>query len=185
MTGLLFGDGLLRNLAMDLRFAFTFEVPGYGTASDIGITTSTTYGDNGKIKIDEAKLQRAIEENPDAVAALFTAPRNTASGAPSNDAGIMTRVKEVMDKYANTVGTKKGLLIEQAGIKDTTTAVNNSLYKQIKAIDDKLDSLRYTEKLNSDRYYKQFVALEKYMAQMSAQSSWMMQQFGSGSGQGW
>jgi len=185
MTGLLFGDGLLRNLAMDLRFAFTFEVPGYGTASDIGITTSTTYGDNGKIKIDEAKLQRAIEENPDAVAALFTAPRNTASGAPSNDAGIMTRVKEVMDKYANTVGTKKGLLIEQAGIKDTTTAVNNSLYKQIKAIDDKLDSLRYTEKLNSDRYYKQFVALEKYMAQMSDQSSWMMQQFGSGSGQGW
>lgn len=174
-AGMLFGDSELQSLSTELRFAFSFAVPEVGNISDFGITTASAYKDNGKIVIDETKLKAAIEERPDDVKKLFTMPKSTAPGATDSDAGIMNRVKKLLDKYASTTG-EKGSLIKLAGLENSITTMDSSLYKQMTSIDTKVTALKKTLTTQEDRYYSQFTALEKYISQMNAQSSWLTQQ---------
>lgn len=174
-AGMLFGDSQLQSLSTELRFAFSFAVPEVGNISEFGITTASSYKDNGKILIDENKLKAALEERPDDVKKLFTMPKSTAPGATDNDAGIMNRVKKIFDKYAATTG-EKGSLIKMAGLENSVTTMDSSLYKQMASIDLKVADLKKTLTTQEDRYYSQFTSLEKYISQMNAQSSWLTQQ---------
>jgi len=175
-SGLLFGDPTLRSIASDLRFNFSFEVPGLGRMSDFGISTGSSYWDNGKINIDEEKLRRAIEERPDDVVSLFTMPKSTEPGATSMDAGIMYRVKDVMDKYSATTGAVRGTLVNIAGVQGTYYEKESRLFRQLEEIDKRLESLMTKRKSEEDRYYRQFTSLEKYISQLSSQSSWLFSQ---------
>ena len=166
-TGLLMNDPTLRSLTSDLRLAFTVSLPYLNSSSDIGITASSNWQDNGKILIDEAKLRKALEERPDEVQKLF-----------SGSEGIMQNVKDSMDKYINRTGANKGSLITLAGLKDSYTASESSLAKQIASYEKVIAQLQATQKTQENRYYKQFTALEKYISQMNAQSSWLYSQTG-------
>ncbi len=69
--GLLRNDQLLSNIVTSVRNAMYDPISGYnGNISNIGITTGA-YQDKGKLNIDEHKLKRAIENDPDGVMNLF------------------------------------------------------------------------------------------------------------------
>ena len=171
-SGLLFGDSTLRSLSMDLRF-----VIGGGdmqALSEIGITTSSSYTDNGKLVLDESKLKAALESDPDAVRELFTRKSGTDSEGNAVSAGIATNLQGVMDKYVKTMGATKGLLIERAGHSSAPLSLmNNALYKEMQSIDKILSTLKDRLAAEQDRYIAQFTALESLIAQMNSQSSYL------------
>lgn len=177
--GLLFGDSDLRNLSSDLRFI----ISGGNTQAlaDIGITTSSTYSDNGKLSLDESKLRAALESDPEKVEKLFT-------GAASDDGttrtydGLATNLKKVMDKYVETMGAweSKGVLIRKAGSESSPVSITeNYLYKQIAEINKQIASLQTRLESERDRYIKQFTSLETLISQMNSQSSYLSQIGGS------
>lgn len=175
-AGMLFGDSDLRSLCTELRFAFTQALPGVGSPSDMGITTGSSYKDNGKIVIDETKLKAALQERPEEVKKMFTMAQSKEQGATTSDAGLMTRVKTVFDKYASTTGYVKGIFIRQAGLENSLTTLDSVLYKKTTDIDKEITTLKAKLKIEEDRYYSQFTSLEQYVSQMNSQSSWLTQQ---------
>lgn len=173
--GILFGDSMLRTLASELRFAFSMPISG-NSFSSIGISTSTSYSDNGKLVVDEKALKAALEGNPDKVASLFTSTSTTYQGE-STYAGAMTTLDSVFTKYAKTTGATKGALVEKAGYKGSALSITNSaIYKQIKTLNNQLDV--WKDRLSSarDRYYRQFTNMEMYLNQWNAQAGQFLQQ---------
>ena len=71
-----------------------------------------------------------------------------------------------------------GSLVELAGIKGKASEKNNTLSDRLKAIDDKIATLKRTYEKEKARYWKQFNAMEQLIANMNSQSSWLAQQLG-------
>ena len=112
---------------------------------------------------------------------MFTKERTVdENGVATGVNGIAVNMKSAFDKYAKTLGEPKGILIERAGsIKSPASITQNSLYKQIEQIDERISDLQDLLEMEQDRYIKQFTALESVIAQMNSQSGWLSQ-FGSG-----
>jgi len=176
-AGLLCGDSDIINLTNDLRFAFLNSRSDGVSFSDIGITVSTEWSDNGKINLDESKLKAALQENPDNVKSLFI---DSAEGNKLTTGGVMTRMKAITDKYAATTGSHKGVLVEKAGSeKSPSSLLKNKLLDQMNDIDKTVKKLETKLSTERTRYQKQFTALEQLVQQMNTQSGWLSQQFGS------
>ncbi|MFV0515953.1 MAG: flagellar filament capping protein FliD [Aminipila sp.] len=174
--GILFGDSTLNQLASDMRFMFSTAINNVGTASSIGITTSSSYSDNGKIVIDEKKLKEALESDPEKVKSIFissadASPSLTGSGRLAG--GLSIRMKTTMEAYAKSTGSYKGKLVDLAGIKNNATTSDNYIDRQQKILNAKLESLEKVLKKRRDRYQGQFSNLEVYLSKMNAQSSWL------------
>lgn len=175
-TGILANDSDLTFLAQELRtifyergnFSFSFE--------DIGITTSSNYADNGKLTFDRSAFETALMQDSDTVCEMFTSTATDSSGASIS---IMEQLKTIMDKYASTTGATKGILIEKAGHESAPTSLlSNTLLSQREAIDELLEAVRYRLEIAEERYRSQFTALEVYISEMNAQSSWLYDQMG-------
>ena len=125
---------------------------------EIGIA-STKYTEKGKLTIDEDKLKKALNENPEKVASLFTGTD-----------GIATRMKDVMTKYTKDSLVDTGLLITKAG--SSTSAVDQSdLAKKMRDYDAQVKVLKVRLSSQQEIYYNKFTALEKYISQMNTQAS--------------
>lgn len=165
--GLLFGDSDLRGLSRELRYVI--GALDQEELRKIGITTSSSYSDNGKLEFDETKFKAALESDPQKVQNLFT-----------KEGGLADNMRDVLDKYAKTTGATKGILVEKAGsTKSPLSITNNAIYKQMEAIDKIIAQLERRKTAEEDRYIKQFTALESLISQMNNQSSWLSQ-FGGG-----
>lgn len=175
-SDVLFGDSILQGLATDIRFAMA--LPSNGSAlSQIGITSSTDWTQNGKLTVDETKLRSALESDPEGVQKLFIADSNDTVTSSSNNAGVMTRMQAVMEQYIAPSGTR-GTLINKAGHSSSPLSLSdNAMQKEMKALQTQIDSMKDKIKTEQDRYYKQFSSLEVYINNMNAQSSWLTQQF--------
>lgn len=171
--GLLFNDPDITSLASSMRSVFLETVKtglSYTELEKIGITTSTNASDNGKIVLDESKLEAALESDPDLVKKLFAGDDTTN--------GLMTNIKNVFDKYAKKEGASKGILVDKAGSSAAPLSLlTNTIYKQLQSMDDVLDSLKDRLSTEQDRYISQFSSLETMISQMNSQSSWLSQQF--------
>jgi flagellar hook-associated protein 2 len=168
-SGTLRNDSTLSQLMSDLRLSTTSLISGItdslGAKMSIGITTGS-YTEKGKLVLDEEKLRKALDENPDAVTSLFT---NSSTG-----------VFQQMSKHSMTA--LKGLS-EKAGTSLTNTDLNYTLKadsvlgRELRGMkireDSMLDRLNRIEK----QYYKQFTAMEtainKYNSQAGTFSSFM------------
>ena len=168
--GLLFNDPDITSLASSMRSVFLKTGVSYTELEKIGITTSTNASDNGKIVLDESKLEAALESDPDLVKKLFSGDDTTN--------GLMTNIKNVFDKYAKKEGASKGILVDKAGSSAAPLSLlTNTIYKQLQSMDDVLDSLKDRLSTEQDRYISQFSSLETMISQMNSQSSWLSQQF--------
>lgn len=177
--GLLFGDSDLRTLSSDLRF-----VIGGGNIqalADIGITTSSTYSDNGKLSLDESKFRAALQSDPEKVEKLFTGTASDDGTTKTYD-GLATNLKKVMDKYVETMGAwdSKGILIRKAGTESSPLSITeNYMYKQIAEYNKQIAKLQERLETERDRYIQQFTSLETLISQMNSQSNWLAQIGGS------
>lgn len=191
-SGLLRSDSILQSAVDKMRQAMYDTISDVtGTLKSIGIDTSTDYTERGKLVIDETKLREAIANNPDQVqqifskksasvpaysAALSAADRNTRY----REEGIAFRLYDIIQDNIRTTRDsqgKKGILIEKAGLVGDASELLNLIDKDIKTNNDAINELIVRLNAKETAYYKKFTALEDYVQQMNAQSSWLAQQF--------
>ena len=176
-TGMLFGDSNLSSLSSDLRSVILNNGAAMSAFEAIGITSSSSWTDNGKLIIDEDKLKAAISSDPASIQKLFAGETDAAGNKISS--GAAERLKNVMNKYAKTEGSPKGLLIEKAGHPSSPLSlINNSFYTQMKDIDTFVTKLKVRLQAEQTRYQTQFTNLETVISNLNSQSGWLAQQFG-------
>ncbi len=171
--GLLFMDKDLSALYSSLVSAITPMGADGSTLRSIGIDTSYSDGVT-TLSLDEEALREALATNPDSVQKAFT---KTAGNGSETD-GLMQSIREVVDRYGKTTGTK-GILVERAGsIKAPSTLNSNTIQDQLDDIDDQIS--RWQEKLSDqiDYYTSKFTQLEQLVAQMNSQSSTLASMMG-------
>ncbi len=174
--GLLFADTDLRLMADNLRAVINSG--DRSALSRIGISVSSSYSDNGKLVLDEEAFKTALQSNPDEVMDLLNRKASTDANGNKVQAGLLTNIKNVMDKYGSMTGATKGILVERAGsIYAPTSVLSNSLQKQLDEIDDYLDRLADKLETETDRYISQFTQLETLISQMNNQSGYLQSMF--------
>lgn len=190
-SGLIKGDSILTNLMSQLRYAFGETVVESGiTLREMGITTSTNYKDNGKLIIDESKLDTALATKSSEVMAFFTTESSYVYGDAANSAtrysenGLAARVNDILNdniRITRNSSGMKGLLVEKAGYEKSSSDTTSDLAKRITALETRyavlLDQLNETE----SRYYSKFTAMESALSKMNEQSSSLASMFNSSS----
>ncbi|RIJ65056.1 flagellar filament capping protein FliD [Rummeliibacillus sp. POC4] len=161
-AGLLKGDSTLNNVLSSMRTTLST----YGSDSNgsndmlfkIGITTSKTYTDNGKLEIDEDKLKAALEDDPDIVSRIFTGDSST--GAEGVISKLRTTAQNAVSTIKNTAGSES-----------SSSDLTYSLGKTITSLDDKITDWKDRLKDIEERYWNQFSAMETAIQKANSQSS--------------
>ena len=135
--------------------------------SDIGITTSSNYADNGKLVINADKLKKAISDNPNGIYELFNADGETVAGK-----GLGRQLRDSLDE------TRKKI-VQKAG---SDSAVNNtfSLGRTLNGYDSQISRFESRLQMVESRYYRQFGAMEAAIQRANQQSAYLMNAFGGG-----
>lgn len=117
MSGLLRGDSILRNGLGDMRNALYSQVKGLGLGNNVidtmfkmGITTSSNFNDGGKLVIDETKLRKALEEDPDRVVKTLT-QNGSKTDSEGDTRGIVQRLRDSMSDFTKNI--EKKLAVQQ------------------------------------------------------------------------
>jgi len=178
-SGMLSNDSVLSSGLDKMRRDLYSSVSGsdisvFSQLSQIGITTSSDYSDNGKLVINETTLRQKIQEDPQAIYELFNSGVRSgdASGNYSYEtAGIAKRLRDtiagVKDQIVNTAG--------KASYGNTQFQLGRELIdisKQISNFQDRLSDME-------TRYYNQFTAMEQAMQQANNQAAYIYQAFSS------
>lgn len=166
-TGILFMDRDLSALYNDLRNAITSSGSDGVTLRSMGIETSYSDGLT-TLTFDEQKFRKALESDPDKVQEAFT--KSKENGAATN--GLMASLTAITDKYADTDGDVKGILIEKAGSKYSPSAsLDNDMLDQLKELEKEISKWQTKMSNQVDYYTNKFTQLEMLMNQMNSQSS--------------
>lgn len=174
-SGLLRNDSVVRNGLSNMRSLIYQSNPGlegtkYNTLFNIGITSSKSYNDGGTLEIDEAKLRKAIEEDPDAVERLFKnsgGQKSDPTYGGSDTRGYLEKLRESMKSLEINIEKKAG----RSTMTDAQYAIGKSLIDNEKRIDTWQNKLKNIEA----RYWKQFTAMETAINKANQQSSMFMQ----------
>jgi flagellar hook-associated protein 2 len=147
-SGILRKDSVLSSIVNDMR-----EIVGKSDLFKLGIGTGKDWTEKGKLYIDEAKLSKIIEEDP-----------------------------EMFDSILKDVGTKlyDNISTKLRGTKDKSSNflfADKVLTKQITDSTDKISTLEDRLVKQEDLYYAKFTAMEKMLSQLNSQSSWLSSQF--------
>lgn len=162
--GLLYRDSTVEKFLSEIRNVMSRGIGGF-TLRDMGVQLTENWRDNGKLEIKEDKLDSAIEAYGDKIAEFFT-----------GSDGLAARLEKTIDKAISTKTKNYGYLTSLAGMENTKTDTDNQIYKEMKSIQDIIDKLNEKYEKEQERYWSQFTALEKYMAQMQQQASYFMQE---------
>lgn len=167
--GLLHNDSNVSSLLSDLRMVLYSSVEDAGLALyDIGIETSDSWRDNGKLVIDEDKLKSMVAANADNIRKLFT----------DKEQGVAVKLQQAIKDAANVSSGSPGSMVRYAGTKEVLIT-SNTIYDEMKRISETLSKLNTKYELERTRYWKQFNAMEQAISNMNSQSSWLTQQFSS------
>lgn len=160
-AGLLRGDGLLRSISSKFQSAVTgLSVNGFSLYS-MGIS-SAGYTENGKLKIDETKLKTALETKGDEIRELFTSEK-----------GLGNALNGIITDATKTSGVKgrRGTLVDLAGVDNTTSSTENSIFEQIKKTNKNIKTLKTRLEDEETRLWKKFTAMETAINNLNSQSS--------------
>lgn len=187
-TGLLEDDSTLTNMLSEMRLALYQSVSGVSThLTEIGITTSSEYEDNGKLIIDEDTLKAAIESDPESVMNLFSQESESYNNdsevrtltsaerkVRTSEEGLAYRLYDILQDnistYTDSYGNK-GTLLEKAGMEGDGSEYDNILTSQISKYDDEIETLMDKLDDKEDYYYEKFSLMETYISQMNTQLS--------------
>lgn len=161
-SGILKGDSTLRSLASKLTNALYTTVGTNGTSLyEMGISSSG-YDALGKIDVDTDKLSTALSSNMSEIMELFTA-----------DNGLSDTFDSLIDSFAKTSGAQgsRGILVDLAGVADTLSETQNSIYDQLEDISDFSEKLAERLEDEEERYWAKFTAMETALSQLNAQAS--------------
>lgn len=172
MSGTLKNDSIITSVLNKMRSAMSSAVgksPNSISLSQLGITTSSNYLENGKLTIDETKLRAAISEDPNQVYELFAS-----NGEADSEKGIARRLTKALEEARKSITAKAG--------SESATVNNNFVLgrlldgydNQVKRFEDRLATME-------SRYWKQFTSMEKAIQQANSQSTYLAGMFNTGS----
>ncbi|GAA3539989.1 flagellar filament capping protein FliD [Zobellella aerophila] len=152
-AGLLLGDSTLRSVQSRLRTALTDGVAEgqFKVLSDIGISLQL----NGKLKLDESKLDTLLADNMSALSDFFA--------GDSEEAGLAGQLNQTLD---NILQDKGALDNATDGLKDSIKRVNLRYERVEQSIDATIA-----------RYRTQFAQMDTLISGMNSTSSYLAQQF--------
>lgn len=166
-SGMLRSDSMLSSALTGLRQDWYQNVDtGNETINhltQIGITTSKSYADRGKLVIDEEKLREALQEDSDAVYKLFY---NTEEG----NEGLVNRLEKTVDQTMDNINNRAG--------KATWEPDQYTLGRQLEDMQERMDAFQDRLTQTENRYWSQFSAMEQAIQKMNQQSAYLTQQFG-------
>lgn len=170
--GILFNSSALKDLDNATQGIFSSMMMNgvsYDDLEKIGISFSDDYTAGGKIVFDEEKFKTAMDSDPEKVSDLFTGTHGIVNTIDSTLSTYATR-------YASKNGNSYGVLIEEAGSeKLSLTLTNNSIYKELKDMQETITNLQSQLSTEQDRYISQFTQMERLINQMNSQSSYLSQ----------
>ena len=161
-AGILRGDSTLRSISSKLQqVMYSSAVSGGISLLDLGIST-TGYTENGKLEIDEDALDEALSTKSTQITELFT-----------SDTGLAAQMGDIFDSAIKTSGARgsRGSLVELAGVEDTMSATENSLYDQIDDTEDFIETLKDRLSAEQERLWAKFSAMETALSNLNTQSS--------------
>ena len=178
-AGLMSGDSVLGqvrfNLLDQIIEPLSDDPDGvYKMLSQIGIESvyDPTGAASGTLKINDQKLEEAIENNPEGLARLFF-----------NDTDGDGAVDRDQDKAATESGIAVRLLDYLDGLLDTKTYENgkggvvprqqDTLDTRIDYLQDRIDAFDLRMEQREEYLVKQFTAMEQALATLQSQSSWL------------
>ena len=170
--GILYNSSALKDLDNATQGIFSSMMingVSYDDLEKIGISFSDDYTAGGKIVFDEEKFKTATDSDPEKVSDLFTGTHGIVNTIDSTLSTYATR-------YASKNGNSYGVLIEEAGSeKLSLTLTNNSIYKELKDMQETITNLQSQLSTEQDRYISQFTQMERLINQMNSQSSYLSQ----------
>ena len=188
--GLIKNDRILNDILFSMRRAMGDKTDA-GVLASIGISTGD-WRDGAKLYIDETKLKKAINDNPDMVMSIFAKQSDVtydpdASAADRKqryeESGVVDRLFDILQDNIRTMRNKdgkKGLLLEKAGIVGDVTEFKSTLVEEINKKDLLIEDMMKKLFNKEESLYLKFASLETAMSRMSAQSAWLAQSFGGG-----
>ena len=167
-SGLLYHSTVLRNIVSDMRSAISTPVDAvdsdYNTLGSIGIASSTS---KGHIELDETKLKKALQSDPDSVYQLFAS--SPKSDKDTANMGVANRLDLVMKDALSSISTEAGMT--------ATTSDQSRLGKLITSLKDKMDDYQDMMDDYQTRLYKQYDAMETAIANLNSQASYVTSAF--------
>ncbi|WP_405104784.1 flagellar filament capping protein FliD [Paenibacillus sp. FSL K6-1217] len=159
-SGLLKNDDIIKSVLSEMRSIISDKL---GPLSTLGITTGN-YMSNGKLVINEEKLNTAISANPQLALDLLQGP----ASAPKEG---------ILDKMADKITVAIEKISERAGTNRysmdlTSTFKEESVMgKKMKLYNSRLSAMTTMLNNTETRYYKQFTAMETAMNKLQSQSN--------------
>jgi flagellar hook-associated protein 2 len=155
--GALFGDSSLMHIESQIRNALYQTVegvdPSAGLLSLIGIEGAKS----GRLEFDEELFKTKLDSNFDDIAKLF--------GATSDETkGIFTRLHDDLFEWTSTDGVLK--------------LKTNTIEREITSIDEQLSAMEDRLAKREEYYYAKFMAMEKALATIQSQATWLTAQIG-------
>ncbi|AHN20584.1 flagellar filament capping protein FliD [Lysinibacillus varians] len=174
-SGLLRGDTLIREGLSNMRSLVYQSNPAidskYNTLFSIGITTSKNYNDGGSLQIDETKLRKVLEEDPDAVEKLFKnsegKKEDIVDGKTVDTRGYIDKLRESMKSFEITIEKKAG--------RSTMTDAQYAIGKNLVDTESRISTWKRKLEDIESRYWKQFTAMEQAINKANSQSSMFAQ----------
>lgn len=172
--GILYNDSTVRDFASTLE-GFVAQALGKGVnyqdMEKIGITMSDDVYDGGTLKFDEDTFRKAMEKDPEKVSGVLA--------GTSSSTGLVKVMENMLTpyatRYASRNGNSYGRLVEEAGSgKLVLSKERNQIYKSMKEMNTKLDSLKELLKTQQNRYITQFTTLEETISKLNTQSSYIL-----------
>lgn len=152
-SGELVGDRTVRTIENRLRRDITESLGGgdISRLSQLGIEIDV----RGRLKVDEAKLDEAVANNPEGLSAFFAG--DTKGG------GFAGRLNATLESITADNG------IIQSSV--------NSAEQRIESLDQRKLRMETSIERSVERYRKQFAQLDGMLAQMNSMSEYLFQQF--------
>jgi flagellar hook-associated protein 2 len=183
-TGQLRRDDDITRISNSLRNSSKDPIEGVSLYLEkIGITPSNDYGGNkiGTFTINDAKLEQALQDDPEGVMNLFTArpsdATNLSDKAKYNQSGIFYRMKDIL---YNEFGTSGSSLGKKVGLANSSTVVNNDMSKSILKYETKIKSMQSDLTRRQQALYTKYANLETVMNKYNSQQSFLTSQMSGG-----
>lgn len=179
--GVLYNDTTVTGIMSKLRMAMynsvklddgtTFGLYNMGIKTVSGLTDKDG-AKMGKLAVDDEALDKAFEENPEAITKLFTDPNN----------GVMKQISNVIDDAISTTrvsgNTVRGSLVRKAGMASGITAKDNAIYREMEQVTKRINTLQKRYDSKEEYWWGVFTNLEKMMSDMNSQSSYLASYLG-------
>lgn len=181
-SGLLRSDSIITSGLSSLR-GFVYQTnhavtnQKYNALYTIGIGTSKDYNSGGTLEIDETKLRKALEEDPDAIVQLLTMSGEKSATVTKADGttvqgdtrGFMRKIREELDVIEKKIDERAG--------RGSMIETQYTLGKYLRNVNQSLDSWKDKLIKIEDRYWKQFGAMEAMINKANSQSASLMSQY--------